>query len=138
MKNSIKFQTKTQVELGPYRELSESHPAKRINQFPFECVVTIKDLLCIVGRRMGKKTEGETTEEEEIGSPSPEWLPVTYNLKTEIPEFVSHFQRRERLGLDNHWIVKAWNLARGLDMHISPNLHHILRLPFSGPKIAQK
>lgn len=63
---------------------------------------------------------------------------MTYNLKTEIPEFVSHFQHRERLGLDNHWIVKAWNLARGLDMHISPNLHHILRLPFSGPKIAQK
>ena len=54
--------------MGPYRELSESHPAKRINQFPFECVVTIKDLLCIVGRRMGKKTEGETSEEEEIGS----------------------------------------------------------------------
>ena len=63
---------------------------------------------------------------------------MTYNLKTEIPEFVSHFQQRERLGLDNHWIVKAWNLARGLDMHISPHLHHILRLPFSGPKIAQK
>ncbi len=41
-------------------------------------------------------------------------------------------------GLDNHWIVKAWNLARGLDMHISPDLHHILRLPFSGPKVAQK
>ena len=70
--------------------------------------------------------------------PTPEWLPVTYNLKTEIPAFVSHFQRRARLGLDNHWIVKAWNLARGLDMHISPHLHHILRLPLSGPKIAQK
>ena len=73
-----------------------------------------------------------------IRCPTPEWLPVTYNLKTEIPAFVSHFQRRARLGLDNHWIVKAWNLARGLDMHISPHLHHILRLPFSGPKIAQK
>ena len=108
-------------EPAPCRELSEEHPGKRINQFPFECVVTVKDLLCVVGRRRAQ-TEGD------IRSPSPSWLPVTYNLKTEIPEFVSHFQQRERLGLDNHWIVKAWNLARGLDMHISPHLHHILRL----------
>ena len=52
-----------------FRELSESHPDKRINQFPYECVVTIKDLLCIAGRRARKDTTEEgSAEEEEIRS----------------------------------------------------------------------
>lgn len=69
---------------------------------------------------------------------SPEWLPTTFNLKTELAKFVSYYQHREALNLDNHWIIKPWNLARGLDMHITNYLPYILRLPFSGPKIAQK
>lgn len=41
-------------------------------------------------------------------------------------------------GLDNHWICKPWNLARGLDTHVTNLLHYILRLPFTGPKVACK
>ncbi len=107
-------------------------PEKRINQFPFEHVLTIKDLLCVVCRRMGDK---KTSEDLEC---LPKWLPATYNMKTELKEFVSYFQTRERAGLDNHWIVKPWNLARGLDTHVTKSLHHILKLSFSGPKIVQK
>jgi tubulin--tyrosine ligase-like protein 12 len=59
-------------------------------------------------------------------------------LKTELDKFVSFFQSREFKQLDNHWIVKPWNLARGLDMHVTKSLHHILKLQFSGPKIVQK
>eukprot|EP00096_Caligus_rogercresseyi_P006630 TRINITY_DN2326_c0_g1_i1.p1 TRINITY_DN2326_c0_g1~~TRINITY_DN2326_c0_g1_i1.p1 ORF type:complete len:534 (-),score=108.36 TRINITY_DN2326_c0_g1_i1:98-1699(-) len=118
-----------------YKELSETFPWKLINQFPFENVLTIKDFLCIVSRRL-KGSTGD--EKEDVETSFPEWLPVTYNLKTELPQFISYYQNREKRGLDNHWIVKPWNLARGLDMHITPHLHTILRLPFSGPKIAQK
>ena len=110
-----------------YAEFSRECSDQRINQFPFENVITIKDLLGIVSRRV-----------ENTGGNGPDWLPVTFNLKTEIKEFVSYYQKREAEGLDNHWIIKPWNLARALDTQVCSSLSHILRLPFSGPKIAQK
>ncbi|XP_012251794.2 tubulin--tyrosine ligase-like protein 12 [Athalia rosae] len=117
-----------------FRELSIDAPRVFVNQFPFENVLTIKDLLCIVCRRKAglKKYDFQTLET------FPSWLPTTYNLKTELVKFVSYFQHRESKGLGNHWICKPWNLARGLDTHITNNLYHILRLPSTGPKIAQK
>jgi len=110
-----------------FKEFSEETPHKRINQFPFEHVLTIKDLLCIVCRRMRKNNENE-----------PKWLPTTFNMKTELDKFVSYFQSRQEKGLDNHWIVKPWNLARALDTHVSKSLPHILKQVITGPKIVQK
>jgi len=105
-----------------FRDLAINRPFTLINQFPCERVITTKDLLCIVARR----------------APHHKWLPPTYNLMTELPTFVGEFQRRELSGKDNHWIAKPWNLARALDTTVTNNLDHILRLPFSGPKIVQK
>ena len=65
--------------------------------------------------------------EDKDGGNGPEWLPLTFNLKTELKEFVSCYQVNEREGRDNHWIVKPWNLARALDTQVSNNLAHILR-----------
>ena len=50
----------------------------------------MKDLLCAVCRR-------KRTDRDDDGSLSttPKWLPTTYNLKTELPKFVSYFQSRE-------------------------------------------
>jgi len=104
-----------------FEEFSRETPEKRINQFPGENVITIKDMLCAVVRRIDKKH-----------------LPVTYNLVTELPQFVSYYQKLEKEEEDTHFIVKPWNLARGLDMQVCKDLKHILRLPASGPKIAQK
>jgi len=104
-----------------FLEFSRETPEKRINQFPGENVITIKDMLCAVVRRMDKKH-----------------LPVTYNLVTELAQFVSYYQNLEKEGEDTHFIVKPWNLARGLDMQVCSDLQHILRLPASGPKIGQK
>lgn len=116
-----------------YHEFSQQTPNRFVNQFPFENVITIKDLLSVVCRRTAHKYS-----EEETLATFPKWLPTTFNLKTELPEFVSYYQTREAKQLDNHWIVKPWNLARGLDTHITKDLTPILRLQPTGPKIAQK
>ncbi|XP_011644487.1 tubulin--tyrosine ligase-like protein 12 [Pogonomyrmex barbatus] len=117
-----------------YEELNVSLPHVFINQFPYENVLTTKDLLSIICRRKAtdKLYDPDTLETY------PTWLPTTYNLSTELVQFVAYFTRRAEKNLDNHWICKPWNLARGLDTHITNNLYHILRLPFTGPKIAQK
>ncbi|KAH8299965.1 hypothetical protein KR044_007990 [Drosophila immigrans] len=116
-----------------FAELAVEMPHKFINQFPFEYVITVKDLLSIVGRRAAPEHHNATTLET-----YPPWLPTTYNLSTELREFVAYYQKRAAKGLDNHWIIKPWNLARGLDTHITDNIKQIVRLPATGPKIAQK
>ena len=81
-----------------YRELSVNSPSKRINQFPFENVLTIKDLLCVVCRRMaGTVVDNESSDESRQLQTLPKWLPTTFNLKTELPQFVSYYQQREKL-----------------------------------------
>lgn len=66
------------------------YPDRCVNQFPFERVITVKDLLAVVCRRAGDGKEDPDTLER-----NPKWLPVTYNLETEISKFVSYFQQRE-------------------------------------------
>ncbi|KAK7862871.1 hypothetical protein R5R35_003026 [Gryllus longicercus] len=117
-----------------FKNLSETSPHKYVNQFPFEYVITVKDLLTIACHRK----VGDLNEQLKPLESYPIWFPTTYNLRTELSKFVSYYQHREKIGLDNHWICKPFNLARGLDTHITNNLNYILRLPFTGPKIAQK
>ena len=106
-----------------FENFSRECPEKRINQFPFENVITIKDLLCVVSRRVDNNNQPCSGGE----SNGPEWLPLTFNLKTELREFVSCYQSREEEGLDNHWIIKPWNLARALDTQVARSLSNILR-----------
>uniref|UniRef100_A0A4W5NMQ5 Tubulin tyrosine ligase-like family, member 12 n=1 Tax=Hucho hucho TaxID=62062 RepID=A0A4W5NMQ5_9TELE len=108
-----------------YRKLSEERPHVMTNQFPCETVVTVKDCLSAVSRRAR-------------GGQGAEWLPETFNLQTELPQFVRHYQQRQERGEDNHWICKPWNLARGLDTHITNNLDYIIRQRESTPKVVCK
>uniref|UniRef100_A0A915KLW4 Uncharacterized protein n=1 Tax=Romanomermis culicivorax TaxID=13658 RepID=A0A915KLW4_ROMCU len=109
-------------------------PNVLINQFPCESVLTVKDLLaaCVHLAFRDKPMNEDTLKFE------PPWFCTTFNLKTELPQFVSYFQRREEMDFDNTWIIKPWNLARSLDTFVTNNLTQIIRLIDSGPKVACK
>lgn len=115
-----------------FKTLAEENPSKFVNQFPYEYILTIKDLLSIVCRRNKKDTEKNSLET------SPDWLPTTFNLKTELLKFMSYYQNREKKGLNNHWIIKPFNLARSLDSYITSNINMVIKSALSGPKIVQK
>lgn len=117
-----------------FKMLSENFPFKRINQFPCEHLLTVKDLLCIIARRAKKNPSTS----KEVLKNEPCWLPTTFNLKTELPKLVAYYMAQKKLGIPNYWIIKPWNLARSMDTHITDNLDMILRLAVSGPKICQK
>uniref|UniRef100_A0A3Q1ENU5 Tubulin tyrosine ligase-like family, member 12 n=1 Tax=Acanthochromis polyacanthus TaxID=80966 RepID=A0A3Q1ENU5_9TELE len=108
-----------------YRKLSEERPHVMLNQFPCESIVTVKDCLAAVARRVK-------------GGPAPDWLPETFNLQTELPQFIRNYQLRQQRGEDNQWICKPWNLTRSLDTHITNNLDYIIRQRESTPKVVCK
>uniref|UniRef100_A0AAY4D584 Tubulin--tyrosine ligase-like protein 12 SET-like domain-containing protein n=1 Tax=Denticeps clupeoides TaxID=299321 RepID=A0AAY4D584_9TELE len=108
-----------------YRKLSEERPFVLINQFPCETAVTTKDCLAAIARRAR-------------GGQGAPWIPKTFNLQLELPQFIAHFLQNAERGEDNHWICKPWNLARGLDTHITNNLNCIIRQRESSPKVVCK
>ncbi|KAF1764778.1 hypothetical protein GCK72_004728 [Caenorhabditis remanei] len=103
-----------------YNQLSTENPCGMVNQFPFESCITVKDLLAACAMRDPVKND---------------WYQLTYNLNTQLPEFVSRFQNREKNGQHNVWIVKPWNLARGMEMTVTQDLNQIIRMVETGPKI---
>ena len=97
-RNLVRKRIILQLNIFHYRNLSELPKARRINQFPYENVITVKDLLSIVSRRIGVGNTGYV-QNDGLNDGSPKWLPITFNLKTEIPKFVSYYQHREK------WLV---------------------------------
>lgn len=106
-----------------YKQLREKLPNSLVNQFPFENNVTVKDLLAVICRRVPESNN---------------WLPITYNLSYELAKFIRYFKKRESDKLDNHWILKPWNLARSIDTTVTNCLNQIIRSHETGPKVENK
>ena len=85
-------------------ELAERSPHCLINQFPGEQSLTVKDLLAAAVRignrylymsaRHDLTFSGWSKKADSTGM-YPSWFPITYNLHTELPHFISHFQHRD-------------------------------------------
>eukprot|EP00112_Aurelia_sp_Birch-Aquarium-sp1_P014059 Seg3007.3 transcript_id=Seg3007.3/GoldUCD/mRNA.D3Y31 product="Tubulin-tyrosine ligase-like protein 12" protein_id=Seg3007.3/GoldUCD/D3Y31 len=112
-------------------------PGKVVNQFPSENILTCKDLIAEVSMR-SCKLDGHEINNSEWEDRGPCWLPTTFNLYNELPQFIKHFKQREERNLNNVWMCKPWNLARGLEHTITDNLNQIIRVLDSGPKVACK
>jgi tubulin--tyrosine ligase-like protein 12 len=96
---------------------------KWINQFPNEiCIVSKDNLANTIQCAWGVVP----------------WLQETYDLKLQLSIFYGAHKRKERLSLENTWIIKPPNMARSMDMVVTNNLDIITRLVETGPKIAQK
>eukprot|EP00005_Dracoamoeba_jomungandri_P006784 CAMPEP_0174265858 /NCGR_PEP_ID=MMETSP0439-20130205/28188_1 /TAXON_ID=0 /ORGANISM="Stereomyxa ramosa, Strain Chinc5" /LENGTH=985 /DNA_ID=CAMNT_0015352529 /DNA_START=62 /DNA_END=3016 /DNA_ORIENTATION=+ len=115
-----------------FKDFGSVKSTQLINQFPNEQCVSFKNLLIeTIERTWGKECH--------------EWLPVSYNLNTELPLFVAHFQEKEKelenSGDDlvkNCWITKPWNKARGLEIIVTHNMPCIIRSIETGPKVVSE
>jgi tubulin--tyrosine ligase-like protein 12 len=94
-----------------------------LNQFQFEAALVAKHHLANLVRTTLGEVEGQVIQE-------------TYVLNESLPAFVGRFQEREKLVVDNTWILKPTNMARSMDSWVSANLEQILRVSETGPKIA--
>jgi tubulin--tyrosine ligase-like protein 12 len=48
---------------------------------------------------------------------------------------MGEFFKRDKLGLDNHWIIKPIGMSRSMDTYLVNDLDAIIRLMETGPKI---
>ncbi|GAN06073.1 hypothetical protein MAM1_0110d05550 [Mucor ambiguus] len=99
-------------------------PHQIINQFPNEKCLTYKHNMA----ELIQKTYG-----------MPNWFMPTYNIMTQLSEVVGDYLNSEENEETNLWILKPWNMARGLGLDITNNLSEIVRQHDNPvPKIAQR
>ncbi|KEG13702.1 putative tubulin tyrosine ligase [Trypanosoma grayi] len=134
------------ISHDPIEDLGAYRHAQFISQFPEERIFTSKQgLLHLVQENFGYA----------------DWYQVSYDSTSQLREFIGDFMvRQERLeanaGKDsavvanerfqhlrhsdgtNLWITKPANMARSIDMTVSPNLDALLKAMETGPKTVCK
>ncbi|KAI9497822.1 tubulin-tyrosine ligase family-domain-containing protein [Zychaea mexicana] len=113
-----------------FAEWESLKPGQMVNQFRYENCLTYKQQFA----DLIQKTYG-----------SPAWIVPTYNLNTQLAEFVGHYlsddgdENDDQKHHENLWISKPWNFARGLEISVSRDLPKLIRQHDSPtPKIAQR
>ena len=93
------------------------------NQFPFEGVLTMKNHLSdLIQENFGINN----------------FLGLSYNMETELAQFIGNYYYNQDNYIDNTWILKPINMTRSMDMIVTNNLDEIIRSVETGQKICQK
>uniref|UniRef100_F6SYW5 Tubulin--tyrosine ligase-like protein 12 SET-like domain-containing protein n=1 Tax=Ciona intestinalis TaxID=7719 RepID=F6SYW5_CIOIN len=123
------------TSIRDYKYFSEERPDVLLGMFPCEQIILCKDFFADIAKRAGKDGKCNL-----VSWWVPPWHPVSFNLHSEFPQFISYFKQRENEGLDmNVWICRPWNLARGLEIQVTNNLNEIIRLRETPiPKVVSK
>ncbi|CAH8541072.1 unnamed protein product [Schistosoma turkestanicum] len=136
-----------------FEKLSINRPNTYINQFPGEYIITVKDYLASLAASVASETyvqQYNSNNEDNIDAKlSTNWYPVTFNLVYELPQFCAYFQSNynkiirdseesETNDKHNIWILKPWNLGRGVGIVITDNLERIIRTCDVHPMIASR
>ncbi|KAI7856010.1 tubulin-tyrosine ligase family-domain-containing protein [Circinella umbellata] len=114
-----------------FTEWDSLKPGQIINQFRYENCLTYKQRLA----DLIQKTYG-----------SPSWTLATYNLNTQLAEFVGDYlnhdgdeEEEDQKHHENLWVTKPWNFARGIEISVDRYLPKLIRQHDSPtPKIAQR
>eukprot|EP01112_Ceratiomyxa_fruticulosa_P010846 TRINITY_DN2885_c0_g1_i4.p1 TRINITY_DN2885_c0_g1~~TRINITY_DN2885_c0_g1_i4.p1 ORF type:complete len:608 (+),score=121.83 TRINITY_DN2885_c0_g1_i4:726-2549(+) len=94
-----------------------------VNQFPNETCITVKDLLTETIFDVWGLTD---------------WIPITYNMETHLAELLGDIFLRQSKNEDHTFILKPWNLSRGIGHTITNSTTCLLRNMETGPRIASK
>lgn len=88
-----------------FDSLTKRSPSTLINQFPYESALTVKDLFAACVQSLPEFHQ--SFDEQAMEWKWPVFFPATFNLNEELPSFVTYFQKRQQLNLENSFIVKV-------------------------------
>jgi hypothetical protein len=108
------------------RDFGGAEGTTRFNQFPHESVLTSKNLLTETLRA----SHGRGLR----------WLPDTYTLPQELPEFVADWRREVAEGEPPTYLLKPWNKSRSRGLAVVRELGAALALCAAdfGPRLASR
>jgi tubulin--tyrosine ligase-like protein 12 len=98
-------------EINDFNNQFDTGPGQLVNSIPCQYLMTVKADLA----ELAKRIKGQT------------WHPLTYDIHSELENFIVEFERREAESLNNVWILKSWNAQRGAITRVSKNLNQIIR-----------
>lgn len=68
----------------------EKNPKALVNRFPYDNVLTVKDLLSATIQSVYR----DNVVDPKLMHWQPLWFETTFNLETELPQFVTYYQQR--------------------------------------------
>ncbi|KAL3320178.1 Tubulin--tyrosine ligase-like protein 12 [Cichlidogyrus casuarinus] len=123
------------------RELIKDLPQHvMINQLIGDRVLTLKPLLAALASDPGViQVTGAGSELDVTNHPlTSSWYPVTFNLVHELPQFLAHYQRLEKMDSISYWICRPWTVAQPSEIVITNSADQIVAVSEGLPMLVSR